>query len=44
MTQQLSGNLSNNKESLSLAAVIHASWIKKAVEMLPEPVATETAK
>ena len=44
ITQQLSGNLSNNKESLSLAAVIHASWIKKAVEMLPEPIATETTK
>jgi S1-C subfamily serine protease len=44
VTQQLSGNVSNNKESLSLAAVIHASWIKKAVEMLPEPIATETAK
>jgi Trypsin-like peptidase domain len=36
VTQQLSANLSSAKERLSLATVIHASLIKKAVAMLPE--------
>src|SRR5213592_881555 len=42
VTQQLSANTRSSKESLSLATVIHASLIRKAVEMLPEPPATET--
>ena len=37
VTQQLSATLSPEKERLSLASVIHASLIKKAVAMLPEP-------
>jgi hypothetical protein len=37
VTQQLSASLSSEKERLSLASVIHASLIKKAVAMLPEP-------
>src|SRR5262245_29171775 len=36
VTQQLSANLSSAKERLSLASVIHASLIKKAVAMLPD--------
>jgi trypsin-like peptidase len=36
VTQQLSANLSSAKERLSLATVIHASLIKKAVAMLPD--------
>src|SRR2546428_3669701 len=37
VTQQVSENLTSAKERLSLASVIHASLIKKAVAMLPEP-------
>ena len=37
VTQQLSASLSSAKERLSLASVIHASLIKKAVAMLPDP-------
>jgi Trypsin-like peptidase domain len=37
VTQQISENLTSAKERLSLATVIHASLIKKAVAMLPEP-------
>jgi hypothetical protein len=37
VTQQISENLTSSKERLSLASVIHASLIKKAVAMLPEP-------
>jgi len=37
VTQQLSANLSSAKERLSLASVIHANLIRKAVAMLPEP-------
>jgi Trypsin-like peptidase domain len=36
VTQQLSANLTSAKERLSLASVIHASLIKKAVGMLPD--------
>jgi hypothetical protein len=36
VTQQLSANFSSAKERLSLATVIHASLIKKAVAMLPD--------
>ena len=36
VTQQLSANLTSAKERLSLASVIHASLIKKAVVMLPD--------
>src|SRR5256712_10440917 len=44
VTQQGSENLTFAKERLSLSSVIHASLIRKAVEMLPEPPATETTK
>ena len=37
VTQQVVENLTSEKERLSLASVIHASLIKKAVAMLPEP-------
>ena len=37
VTQQVSENLTAAKERLSLASVIHASLIKKAVAMLPDP-------
>ncbi len=37
ITQQLSENLTSSKERLSLASVIHASLIRKAVNMLPDP-------
>lgn len=36
VTQQVVENLTSEKERLSLASVIHASLIKKAVAMLPE--------
>src|SRR5262245_21135328 len=36
VTQQLSANLTSAKERLSLASVIHASLIKKAVGTLPD--------
>jgi len=37
ITQQLSENLTSTKERLSLASVVHASLIRKAVAMLPDP-------
>jgi hypothetical protein len=37
VTQQVVENLTSEKERLSLASVIHARLIKKAVAMLPEP-------
>ena len=37
VTQQVTENLTSAKERLSLASVVHASLIKKAVAMLPEP-------
>ena len=37
VTQQVVENLTSDKERLSLASVIHASLIKKAVAMLPDP-------
>ena len=37
VTQQVTENLTSAKERLSLASVIQASLIKKAVAMLPEP-------
>ena len=37
VTQQVVENLTSEKERLSLASVIHASLIKKAVAMLLEP-------
>lgn len=37
VTQQLSANLPSQTQRLSLASVVHASLIKKAVEMLPDP-------